>query len=79
MPCGGIYPVKKHFSKESFKEDQAVPCFSCNQTVKYEEDASFVEEWDAFIHRSCILPFLSTPEGQIVISHGHVVCFGDEI
>ena len=33
----------------------------------------WLEEWDSCLHRDCILPFLKTDEGQIVIEHGHTI------
>jgi hypothetical protein len=60
MPCGGIYPL-------SFP--MVSPCFVCGK----EGSDHFIEEWDAFIHADCILPFLQTEEGQIVLKHRHEI------
>jgi hypothetical protein len=60
MPCGGIYPMKA---------DPELQCFHCNGA---NADHS-VEEWDSFLHGRCIVPFLMTDEGAIVLEHGHEV------
>jgi len=78
MPCGGIYPVESHFSKVGWK-DKKHRCYHCNKVIATVKEASFCEEWDAFIHRKCILSFLNTLEGEVVVNHGHVVCFGNEV
>ena len=62
MPCGGIYPVTD--------KDKGW-CFGCGATLDGSELCSFVEEWDALIHDRCIDSFLTSPDGQLVISHGH--------
>ena len=56
MPCGGIYPV----------EDTGI-CWRCRKPGA----DHFVEEWDAYIHETCIIPFLHTDEGEIVVDHKH--------
>lgn len=63
-PCGGIYPT-------DYKQKRADDCFSCGKLS--DSPMSFVEEWDAFIHDSCIDMFLTGPEGEIVLSHGHEI------
>ena len=62
MPCGGIdwtgpYP--------------GMDCFACGKSDPPPDH--WVEEWDAAIHADCIEAFLATPEGQIVVKHGHAV------
>lgn len=33
----------------------------------------FCEEWDCFLHARCIVEFMQTTQGQMIIQHGHVV------
>jgi len=74
MPCGGIYPVDDESG--CFSPGSNAWCFHCGK--KGPGPWSFVEEWDAHIHDSCIDEFLKGPEGEIVVSHGHdVVRRGD--
>ena len=61
MPCGGLYPVA----------DTHKQCFSCG--ISDHSEYSFVDEWDAFLHDRCIEEFLASPEGEIVINHGHEI------
>ena len=74
MPCGGIYPVENHFSKDYFKPGER--CYCCNKPIQKLEVASFCEEWDAFLHRCCIVSFMKTAEGKVISNHGHVVYYG---
>lgn len=60
MPCGGVRRVPLVLNCE---------CWVC----QIGGCAHFVDEWDAYIHARCVIPFLASPEGQIVISHGHDV------
>ncbi len=60
MPCGGIFPIK---AEDWFQ------CFHCNQVG----GDHFVEEWDAVLHGQCVLPFLQTEEGRLVLDHGHQI------
>lgn len=66
MPCGGISPLV--FGKST----PGGNCFTCGGYVEVAKGL-FVEEWDAVIHRDCIAVFLSSAEGQIVVSHGHEI------
>lgn len=63
MPCGGIYPVS---------DGAHYPCWQCNE----KGSDHFVEEWDAFLHEACIIPFLHTAEGEIVLAHRHYIQVG---
>ena len=60
MPCGGIWTVKPFESE----------CFYCGKTGQLDH---FCEEWDTGLHAKCVRPFLATPEGQVVLNHGHEV------
>ncbi len=60
MPCGGIFPVS---------DGAHYPCWHCNELGS----DHFVEEWDAFIHAGCIIPFLHSEEGEIVLAHKHYI------
>ena len=60
MPCGGI---------KVYSDVPPGPCFLCN-----EPDAEYYcEEWDCMLHEKCIIPFLRTPEGTIVMEHRHAI------
>lgn len=63
MPCGGIRPVT---------DGASYVCFYCNE----KGCDHFVEEWDAFLHGRCVLPFLKTEEGECVIAHKHHIQVG---
>ena len=67
MPCGGITPVVPFFGTDPVISR----CFSCGKPVL--KNGLFVEEWDAVIHRECLGVFLVSPEGEIVIHHGHEI------
>ena len=72
MPCGGIYPLTRHWSAAYLDPTQrSLACFYCDKSEP--PVTHFVEEWDAYIHRDCIDEFLKTPEGEIVLAHGHEV------
>lgn len=66
MPCGGIRPTTYRGGIPSGE------CFVCPKIV-LEGEGLFVEEWDAVIHRDCLMTFLSSEEGMIVIKHGHEI------
>lgn len=68
MPCGGIYGVEGHFSQAGAG---GASCFQCRGTEPRPE--LFVEEWDAFLHRDCLGRFLLSPEGLIILKHGHEI------
>jgi len=67
MPCGGIYPIAGSWVAPY--ADRRMRCFHCN---KVGVDL-WCEEWDAPIHRACVESFLQTPDGEIVIKHGHSI------
>jgi hypothetical protein len=71
MPCGGIYSINAHWSAAYLKHTNS-DCFQCTKQVKAKRDL-FVEEWDAYLHRKCLGAFLKSPEGEIVIKHGHEI------
>jgi len=71
MPCGGIWPATSEI-KKYFNEHPEHDCFLCGKNVE-EKDLMWCEEWDAYLHRACVVPFLETEEGQIVLKHGHQV------
>jgi hypothetical protein len=54
-----------------------VTCFHCNRADPVPDH--FVEEWDAFLHGTCALPFLLTVEGSVVIAHRHNVVIRLEV
>lgn len=67
MPCGGV-----SFGGPLYPDVWKGECLFCGQ-----EDADhFVDEWDAFIHAECVIPWLSdknNPEAQIVLNHAHTI------
>lgn len=72
MPCGGIYPLTRHWSRRYLNpNDRSHACFQCGSAQP--PVTHFVEEWDAYLHGGCIDDFLNTPEGRIVLDHGHEV------
>jgi hypothetical protein len=70
MPCGGIYPISLDPNKQS-----GPTCFSCNTEIIPEDNpiALACEEWDCIIHYTCLGYFLTSPEGDIVLGHGHEI------
>lgn len=73
MPCGGIYPlVKGHPYEKLHGHSLNDNCFFCGEKIE-KEDLVFCEEWDSYLHRACVPAFLKTPEGQVVLTHGHEV------
>lgn len=66
MPCGGIRPVT---------DGAEYRCFHCNT----KGCDHFVEEWDAFLHGSCVVKFLQGEEGELVVNHKHHIQVGDVI
>jgi hypothetical protein len=68
MPCGGIYPIEESVGRCS-PDSNASRCFVCNGVGS----DLWVEEWDSGIHRKCIMRFLSSPEGKVVLDHGHSI------
>lgn len=67
MPCGGIYPIKGTWVEPH--TDNKARCFHCDEP----ECTLWVEEWDAPIHRKCVPEFLKTPEGFVILDHGHMI------
>ena len=67
MPCGGIYPIEA--MGESYQDVKDTPCWMCGQSGC----EVFCEEWDTGLHKKCVEEFLKTPEGKIVIAHGHEI------
>jgi hypothetical protein len=73
MPCGGIYPLDGHWSRPYLRPGaDGHGCLVCQGPVVEAVDL-FVEEWDAYLHRKCLGPFLTSPEGIIVMRHGHEI------
>jgi hypothetical protein len=74
MPCGGIYPLLPDHDFAKMHDNAVVEhhCFDCGQPIK-PEDLMFCDEWDCYLHRACVMSFLDTPEGEVVILHGHEV------
>lgn len=68
MPCGGIFPVDP-------KEAGRHSCFHCHKLGC----DHFLIEWDSFLHKGCVRPFLETEEGIIVVRHGHLIQVGDTV
>ena len=77
MPCGGIYPLTHHFAGGMLdRNNLSHSCLFCSKSDP--PVTHFVDEWDAYLHRACILPFLETKEGEIVLRHGHeVILYGE--
>lgn len=68
MPCGGVYPAK-------LTQPNPYTCWACNKKgVDH-----FVEEWDGYIHGTCVREFLKGEEGQVVVRHKHHIQIGDEV
>jgi len=66
MPCGGIYlwvPAEKN--------ERRGPCFHCNEAEPIPTHMCI--EWDAYLHDVCVIPFLATAEGKVVLEHRHSV------
>ena len=64
MPCGGIYPSKV---------PERYTCWHCNCAGT----DHWCDEWDAPLHGKCVVPFLATVEGQIVVDHKHAIQIDD--
>lgn len=76
MPCGGIYPLAVHFAGPML--DRSNPSHACLYCGRHDDAAGepvshFCDEWDCYLHASCIDGFLLTEEGRIVLAHGHEV------
>jgi hypothetical protein len=73
MPCGGIYPIAMHFSREHLQLDNdAHRCPVCRKHVDPDTDL-FCDEWDRYLHRACLGVFLTSDEGRMVLNHGHAI------
>jgi len=74
MPCGGIYPVVEDSELGQFHRKGSLynDCFYCNKEIDY-KDLMFCDEWDCYLHRDCVIDFLKTEEGKVVLGHGHAV------
>jgi hypothetical protein len=60
MPCGGI---------NVYTDVIPGKCWYCEG----ENANHYCEEWDCMLHDYCVIPFLMTDEGKLVIQHGHPV------
>jgi len=73
MPCGGIYPIEgtwvEPYANNATVDDRTNACFHCEKPGC----ELWCEEWDAPIHKACVPEFLKTPEGQVILNHGHEV------
>lgn len=71
MPCGGIFPIKGSWVDRTLQQmsNQATRCWQCGELG----GDHFVEEWDSAIHGVCVLEFLKTEEGKVVLNHQHPV------
>ncbi len=65
-PAPGIYPCQRRRTNR---------CWHCNLGGA----DHFCEEWDTYLHKRCIEPFLKTEEGLLVIRHKHLIQIGDRI
>lgn len=63
MPCGGVYPLTQ-------PDDS--PCLRCGRRG----GDHWVEEWDGAVHRGCLLDYLGSDEGEIILDHGHPIIIG---
>jgi hypothetical protein len=67
MPCGGILPIY-HFAKGFFPPEGG-RCWICKKAgAKH-----YLEEFDVLVHARCSIYFLTTPEGDVIMDHGHIV------
>jgi hypothetical protein len=65
MPCGGIWPAS--VENQTGGRAQNLLCWHCNKP----KVDHCLEEFDSYIHGSCVHMFLRTEEGQIVVEHKH--------
>jgi len=73
MPCGGIYPITPdHDFGKMHGTSLNDNCFYCGKGIE-PVDLMFCDEWDCYLHRHCVILFLETEEGQVVVNHGHQV------
>jgi len=73
MPCGGIYPIGPGSFQASFRDQDTenCKCWHCNKSDPPADH--FCDEWDCFLHSTCVREFLKTEEGQLVLQHKHAV------
>jgi hypothetical protein len=74
MPCGGIYPIAHHVVGNSM-HDPTNPnhgCRVCQGPVDASVDL-FVNEFTTFLHRACFRKFINSPEGEVILEHGHAI------
>lgn len=76
MPCGGIVDVLAE--RPEAEREWHDNCCHCNQYL--DKDGAwpnlYVEEWDGFmVHKSCLVAWLQTEEGEILIHHNHAIYF----
>ena len=71
MPCGGIYPIKESWLEPYLDNLSEDICYYCNLVII--RPVYYCEEWDCFLHKDCIAPFLNTEDGKLVIEHGHEI------
>lgn len=66
MPCGGI---------DKYLDVAPGKCYQCGK----DGADHYCEEWDCMLHAKCVMAFLATDEGKVVIEHGHTVTirYGD--
>lgn len=67
MPCGGIWWFNPPITHKNNW------CFHCGLSAAVEPLDHACEEWDAHLHRRCVIPHLMGDEGRIVLSHDHEV------
>ena len=54
--------------------DWNLRCYHCRRPGSTDEPLDhWCEEWDAPIHGGCVMEFLGTAEGEVVLSHYHEV------
>lgn len=77
MPCGGVYTVTPLTKIESEWDI----CVYCNKFKRNGKTPNhYVEEWDGFmLHGECVLPWLETDDGQVVMIHEHLVQVDGEV
>jgi len=71
MPCGGIFPTDNIGERESRLIVEGGPCWKCGKDPSVQ--SHYCMEWDCVLCRDCVLPFLETDEGKIVLAHGHEI------
>ena len=64
-PCGGIYLYPSEWDFDLTDPDFA--CMQCGNPIPDEQDRLLVYEWDGYIHRRCLGPYLCGEEGKVVV------------